>query len=103
MRLGIQLHTDTLSAAGTFVWHAVSSHTETCESCVQAQALDSACLAMLAEVMGQTGQLDTMEYLMAGMWILLRTPANRALLSTTFDPKKVAGTRYSIPDMSAHA
>ena len=64
---------------------------------VQAQALDSACLAMLAEVMGRTGQLDTMEYLMAGMWILLRTPANRALLSTAFDPKKVAGTRYSIP------
>lgn len=62
---------------------------------VQAQALDSACLAMLAEVMGRTGQLDTMEYLMAGMWILLRTPANRALLSTAFDPKKVAGTRYS--------
>lgn len=66
---------------------------------VQAQALDSACLAMLAEVMGRTGQLDTMEYLMAGMWILLRTPANRALLSTAFDPKKVAGTRYGI----AHA
>ncbi|KAL3152291.1 hypothetical protein ABBQ32_001362 [Trebouxia sp. C0010 RCD-2024] len=60
--------------------------------CTVAQALDSACLAMLAEVMGRTGQLDTMEYLMAGMWILLRTPANRALLSTAFDPKKVAGT-----------
>lgn len=43
--------------------------------------------------MGRTSQLDTMEYLMAGMWILLRTPANRALLSTAFDPKKVAGTR----------
>lgn len=69
------------------------SHTEAVV--VQAQALDSACLAMLAEVMGRTGQLDTMEYLMAGMWILLRTPANRALLSTAFDPKKVAGTRYS--------
>ncbi len=55
--------------------------------------MDSNCLAMLAEVMGRTSQLDTMEYLMAGMWILLRTPANRALLSTAFDPKKVAGTR----------
>ena len=62
---------------------------------LQAAALDSQCLAMLAEVMGRTSQLDTMEYLMAGMWILLRTPANRALLSTAFDPKKVAGTRYS--------
>ena len=60
---------------------------------LQAAALDSNCLAMLAEVMGRTSQLDTMEYLMAGMWILLRTPANRALLSTAFDPKKVAGTR----------
>lgn len=59
---------------------------------MQAAALDSACLAMLAELMGRTSQLDTIEYLMAGMWILLRTPANRALLSTAFDPSKTAGT-----------
>lgn len=72
----------------------VATHARTDAVVVQAQALDSACLAMLAEVMGRTAQLDTMEYLMAGMWILLRTPANRALLSTAFDPKKVAGTRY---------
>ncbi|KAL0031473.1 hypothetical protein WJX77_002181 [Trebouxia sp. C0004] len=62
--------------------------------CTVAAALDSNCLAMLAEVMGRTSQLDTTEYLMAGMWILLRTPANRALLSTAFDPKKVAGTSH---------
>ncbi|DBA90981.1 TPA: hypothetical protein ACH3X2_004190 [Trebouxia sp. C0005] len=62
--------------------------------CTVAAALDSNCLAMLAEVMGRTSQLDTMEYLMAGMWILLRTPANRALLSTAFDPKKFAGTSH---------
>ena len=49
---------------------------------------------MLAELMGRTSQLDTIEYLMAGMWILLRTPANRALLSTAFDPSKSATTRY---------
>ena len=69
------------------------------ECMMQAAALDSNCLAMLAEVMGRTWQLDTMEYLMAGMWILLRTPANRALLSTAFDPKTVAGTRSPPPPL----
>lgn len=59
----------------------------------QAAALDSNCLAMLAELMGRTSQLDTIEYLMAGMWILLRTPANRALLSTAFDPSKSSTAR----------
>lgn len=66
---------------------------------MQAAALDSNCLAMLAELMGRTSQLDTIEYLMAGMWILLRTPANRALLSTAFDPSKSATTRYMTPQL----
>eukprot|EP00891_Asterochloris_glomerata_P005689 jgi/Astpho2/5689/fgenesh1_pg.00079_%23_100_t len=53
--------------------------------CTLAEAVNPQSLGMLAQLMHQTEQAETMEYLMAGMWILLRNPGNRTVLSTAFE------------------
>jgi hypothetical protein len=46
---------------------------------------------MLATLMNSTENLEMVEYLMAGMWILLRTPENRRVLGTAFSENPAAG------------
>lgn len=72
---------------------ATSFASESGPCLLQAEALDPACLAMFARLMHQTQHPQTMEYLMAGMWILLRNPDNRTILSTAFDHIPLPGKR----------
>ena len=53
--------------------------------------MDGATLSRLAKLMGRTTKPETMEFLMAGMWILLRHPNHRALLASAFMADENAG------------
>jgi hypothetical protein len=51
---------------------------------VQAGAVDAAELAMYAALMTNNTNMSMVEYLMAGMWILLKHPDNRKVLGEAF-------------------
>ncbi|KAK9816567.1 hypothetical protein WJX72_002063 [[Myrmecia] bisecta] len=53
--------------------------------CTVAGAVAPSVLAMLAAFMSRVQEPETIEYLMAGLWILLRNPDNQAALSTAFE------------------
>lgn len=46
-------------------------------------------LVMLASLLNNSSNINMVENLMAAMWILLRNPANRAILGTAFDENPV--------------
>jgi hypothetical protein len=50
----------------------------------QAGAVDPAELAMYAALMTSNTNIQMVEYLMAGMWILLKNPSNRQVLGGAF-------------------
>ncbi|KAK9825957.1 hypothetical protein WJX74_001162 [Apatococcus lobatus] len=62
------------------------------ESC-QATDLDGPTLSRLAKLMGRTSKPETMEFLMAGMWILLRHPHHRLLLASAFSAPNTTDER----------
>lgn len=66
-------------------WLLVSS-----ASCFQAGAVDPAELAMYAALMTSNSNIQMVEYLMAGMWILLKHPSNRQVLGGAFQVNPAA-------------
>lgn len=51
-----------------------------------AGAVDAAELSMYAALLTDSDNSEMIEFLMAGMWILLRNPENRKVLGTSFSP-----------------
>ncbi|KAK9861581.1 hypothetical protein WJX84_001329 [Apatococcus fuscideae] len=60
--------------------------------CTVATDLDGITLSRLVRLMGKTIKAETMEFLMAGMWILLRHPNHRSLLAQAFAEDSAAET-----------
>ncbi|KAG1678758.1 hypothetical protein FOA52_012798 [Chlamydomonas sp. UWO 241] len=60
-----------------------------------ADAVEAAELAMYAALLMDSSSSEMIEFLMAGMWILLRNPANRRCLGSSFSPTKGGGAGNS--------
>lgn len=56
-----------------------------------AGAVDPAELAMYAALLMDSDNSEMIEFLMAGMWILLRNPDNRRVLGSSFNPNPASG------------
>ena len=66
---------------------------------MQATDLDGLTLSRLAKLMGHTSKPETMEFLMAGMWILLRHPNHRLLLASAFSAPSTARDEQYVSHM----
>lgn len=73
-----------LARQDLFINSSESHHSEELCCILQAGDVDAGSLSALSSLLNNTSNIEMVEYLMAAMWILLRNPHNRKILSTSF-------------------